>query len=107
MYPDVACPVARCQVLSVWRDPDAPDSIPLVVDCSGRPTATGSPAAAGRTVLASLLVGVGLDNVAVLDKLQPWVDVYHLQQLFAVNVALVQGVVGHVVVQVPYSDRVV
>ena len=85
--PDVAGPVAAGQMLPVGADPDAPHTVPLVVQ---------------RVLLPGLEAGVRL-----LDEAELGVDVEGLEQLLAVDVPPVQGVGRHLGVHVPDPDRVV
>ena len=85
--PNVPGPVARGQLLAVVGYPDTPDPVPLVVGLLGVP--------------------VGVGRVGLLDVAEVSVDVDGLEELVGIDVALVQRVGGHVVVQVPDPNGVV
>ncbi len=85
--PDVSSPIAGRQLFTVVRNPDATNSVSLIVSLLG----------------SALRVG----RVGLLDVVQVRVDVDGLQELVRVDVSLVDSVGGHVVVHVPDSNGIV
>ena len=81
-------------MLSVRRDSNAPDAVPLVVDGGRVASATGAtPLSSVPSVsptflpfLATVRVGLAGGGVGVLDELQTRIDVYHLQELLTRDV---------------------
>lgn len=87
MDPDISGPIAGRQLFSVVRNPDASNPVSLIV------------------CLLCSTIRVG--RVCLLDVVEVCVDVDGLQELVGVDVSLVDGVGGHVVVHVPDSNGVV
>lgn len=87
MDPDISGTISGGQLLAVVRDPDAANTVPLIV----------------RLLTVPIRVG----RIGLLDVVEVGVDVNRLQELVRVDVPLVHSVGGHVVIHVPDPDGVV